>query len=155
LDDLKLLEEVTVTISRLKEQYIIGMNLHRLLSELISLCAELHDVPSSGDSHRAQEGRHSCNRAAHIQIISNGDFETGMGVNRQIASLPTPGQDEMPSDGLSSLPESHSVRHEFDDSATGSASIWDDGLMFELFNLQPSVEWLDIEGVDMTHNLHI
>ncbi|KAJ5749649.1 hypothetical protein N7533_006677 [Penicillium manginii] len=154
MDDLRLLKEVTVTISRLKEQYIIGMNLHRLLSELIGLCAELHDIPSSGDPRRSQEGRSSCNRATHIQMLSNGgDFETGVDIADQTASLPTPGQDEMPPDGLPSLPESQSVCHELGDPATRSASIWDDGLMFELFNLQPSVEWLDIEGVDMIHGL--
>lgn len=154
LDDLRLLEEVTVTISRLKEQYIIGMNLHRLLSELIGLCSELHDLPSGGDPRRPQEGRSSCNRVAHIHMLSNGgETETGMDVNKLTASLPTPGQDEIPPDGLSTLPESQSVSHGIHGHASGSASIWDDGLMFELFNLQPSVEWLDIEGVDMTHNL--
>ncbi|CAG7939139.1 unnamed protein product [Penicillium salamii] len=79
LDDLRLLEEVTVTISRLKEQYIIGMNLHRLLSELIGLCDELHDVPPNGDHRRSQEDRSSCNREAHAQRLSSGaEFETGV-----------------------------------------------------------------------------
>lgn len=150
---------MTVTISRLKEQYIIGMNLHRLLSELIGLCAELHDIPPDGNPRpiRSQENLSgsSSNQEAQTQILPAGrgdEYVTDIEISRQTA-LPTPGQDEMASSGLSSFPGGQPGGQVFDDSATRSASIWGDGLMFELFNLQPSVEWLDIEGVDMVHGL--
>ncbi|KAJ5599833.1 hypothetical protein N7450_000900 [Penicillium hetheringtonii] len=148
LHDLKLLEEVTVTISRLKEQCTIGKNLHKLLSELIGLCAELHEMPPD------RYPRLICNPDGNQAQVHTVPGRDPLGANTDISgqtALPTPGQDDMVPAGVSTFAPGGSNYQENEESARKRVSIWDDGLMTELFNVQPSVEWLDIECVDMIH----
>lgn len=148
LDDLRLLEEVTVTISRLKEQCTIGMNLHKLLSELIGLCAELHDMPPDGNTRVVCR---SDGNQAQVQAVPGHDpLDTNADISGQTA-LPTPGQDDMIPAGVSTFTPRGPSYQEIEESTRKQTSIWDDGLMSELFNVQPSVEWLDIASVDMIH----
>lgn len=137
-----------MTISRLKEQCTIGMNLHKLLSELIGLCAELHEMPPD------RYPRLACNSdgsQAQVQAVTGRDpLDTHTDMSGQTA-LPTPGQDDMVPAGVPTFAPGGSSYPEIEESARKRASIWDDGLMTELFNVQPSVEWLDIECVDMIH----
>lgn len=129
--DLCLLREITMTISELKEQCTFGMNLYKLLSELISLCDQLQDNPPV---HKpVQCDKHSQGHAMELTP----DYLPG-NIIRGPHGTPL----HTPSRTPTSLCQGDS---HFD---SGQSSIWDDGLMWDLFNIQPSIGWFDTDCFD-------
>ncbi|OJJ29599.1 hypothetical protein ASPWEDRAFT_305901 [Aspergillus wentii DTO 134E9] len=130
-EDFELLKEVTSMISRIKDQCTFGLNLHRLLSELINLCSNLHDRHLSDGSDNNKFHVHS-SRYGNISK----DFET------QASFLTVPVEEGSSAPTLSS-PDQQAANYDNYYEQRGNTTIWNEGLMWELYNTQPSVEWLN------------
>lgn len=144
-----MLKEVTATISRLKEQCAFGMKLYKLLSELITICAELCDIPISENSHqncRSDDDQATPWRTPHILTPSTRENVDTAPASQH--SLLTPTQEDVSPVRDTTYPSSWSPGQGSDLSGATRPSIWDDELMRELFNIQPSVEWIDSEYMD-------
>lgn len=135
IEDLELLKEVTVTISRIQDACTFGSNLYRLLSELVSLCANLHDIQPSELSHNQNIQDQSSPTSGSL-----GDGNFSKSFEKQV---PT----SSPVGDVTSRPQLQQENQQSDDDRLcerpKTASVWDEGLMWELFNTHPSVEWFD------------
>ncbi|OJJ08304.1 hypothetical protein ASPVEDRAFT_179566 [Aspergillus versicolor CBS 583.65] len=146
--DLRLLNEVTATISKVKEQCAFGMNLYIMLSELIAMCTQLHDVqpaPSQltlhGDSlvEASPQAERAAEPASHTSLMSDGQPVSSS--SHPISPMPALDQSATASAILGQQPFSSTTA----EAESGHASIWEEDLMSELFNIQPSVQWFDTD----------
>lgn len=121
VDDLQLLKEATATVESIGEDFSFSMNLHKLLSQLIGLCSQL-DLPGRPAS-----------------IANNGDGPS----NGKALLLPTISHAMRAEEWQEIQQSQEPMASDHDHAGTKRNSIWDDGLLWELFNIQPSVEWFD------------
>jgi hypothetical protein len=146
--DLRLLNEVTATISKVKEQCAFGMNLYIMLSELIAMCTQLHDVqpapsqlPLHGDSlvEASPQAERTAEPASHTSLMPDGQPVSSS--SHPISPMPVLDQSTTASAILGQQPFSSTTA----EAESGHASIWEEDLMSELFNIQPSVQWFDTD----------
>lgn len=153
--DLDLLNEVTVTIANIPDQCTFSTNLQHLLSQLISLCSNLHEVQARlvlpvPDNHQiidinitAQPLPNSPRRSGVSETIT---CECGIPRNPPHYIKTTPGN--TPTDEQAQPPvQAPAVNTAL---AAKEGSVWDDELLWELFNIQPSVEWFDVDYCNET-----
>ncbi len=143
--DLRLLNEVTATISKVKEQCAFGMNLYIMLSELVAMCTQLHDVqpapsqpqqPLHSDSS-VEEPPITAGPASQAHSLMPGDAPVTSS-SQYISPISTLDQSSIPGQQQPFPPPAAEAE-------SGHASIWEEGLMSELFNIQPSVQWFDTD----------
>ncbi|KAI2861205.1 transcriptional regulator family: Fungal Specific TF [Aspergillus niger] len=136
--DLDLLNEVTVTIANIPDQCTFSTNLQHLLSQLISLCSNLHEVQARlvlpvPDNHQIID----INITA--QPLPNSPRRSG--VSETITCNTPTDEQAQPPVQAPAVNTAHAAKE---------GSVWDDELLWELFNIQPSVEWFDVDYCNET-----
>ncbi|KAL2822814.1 hypothetical protein BDW59DRAFT_149220 [Aspergillus cavernicola] len=126
IDDLDLLNEATVTISNIQDQCAFSMNIQHLLAQLTDLCSHLDEVKEKQQVSSVPNYR-------NLGSITQGTLDLP---RRMSAPVNTS------TDGQILPPVSNPATG---DAGAKEASVWDDGLLWELFNIQPSVEWFDVD----------
>lgn len=120
------------------------MNLYIMLSELVAMCTQLHDVqpapsqpqqPLHSDSS-VEEPPITAGPASQAHSLMPGDAPVTSS-SQYISPISTLDQSSIP--GQQPFPPSAT------EAESGHASIWEEGLMSELFNIQPSVQWFDTD----------
>lgn len=139
VDDLKLLKEATATVSSIGEHFSFSMNLHRLLSQLIGLCSQLEE-PSKQYSATNIADISSSDTAPWLPNTSHAVIPEDAGGNPHSAE-PTASSPAAAIEAGTNPPMNNPCLG--DPEASKRNSIWDGGLLWELFNIQPSVEWFD------------
>ncbi|KAI2835784.1 hypothetical protein CBS147321_11255 [Aspergillus niger] len=142
VDDLKLLKEATVTVASIGENFSFSMNLHGLLSQLIKLCSQL-EVPlkqtsttkfgedqSNGKVPELLNNPHAV-MPEESEKDQNSRLTTTFGQAAEVDANTDPQMENLSSSQFS------------DQDGSRRNSIWDDGLLWDFFNIQPSVEWFD------------
>ncbi|CAG8094139.1 unnamed protein product [Penicillium salamii] len=140
--DLILLKEATATVASIGENFSFSMNLHSLLSQLIHLCSLLENpgrqpsITNTGDITSNDESSVPPNLS--ISMIAKSSQED------QQLQEPTVSD---PASGLHTQTNSNfdysSLDQSSDQNGSKRNSIWDGGLLWDFFNIQPSVEWFD------------
>ncbi|KAJ6113425.1 hypothetical protein N7523_006742 [Penicillium sp. IBT 18751x] len=154
LQDLQLLRRITANLSRIKERNPFIANLHKFLHQFVSLCADLDvvevsETPLSSELPKEASGP-----------MGTTDHEQGPGpttelctpISNQAERVPTQTAARWRGQGLEtavhSRPDSQSralaVEEPVVEMQPDNISIWEDGLMWDLFNTQPSIEWCDM-----------
>ncbi|KAE8387370.1 hypothetical protein BDV23DRAFT_174727 [Aspergillus alliaceus] len=145
-EDYNLLTQITAALSRIKEYNPSIFRLHGLFSQFIALCDQLYEaiaqdasqqpVPTMGAVHSHDtEGPvprgFSISASAQLQGSSTARAHsidtTQLATSEPQASYSDPEGLGASGEGLYQRP----------------SSLWDDGLMWELFNVQPTIEWFD------------
>ncbi|PLB55534.1 hypothetical protein P170DRAFT_43302 [Aspergillus steynii IBT 23096] len=150
MQDLELLKEATATISSIRDQCSFSINLQNLLSHLIGLCSNLHDVHRRQSSFQRSNGNISwmgdIGFSPHSSRRLPADASAG---NDRAEATVHGGQFPTPSASTNIPVDGHSPNTVQGSCEPGESSIWDDGLMSELFNIQPSVDWFGLEHGDV------
>ncbi|KAL2857057.1 hypothetical protein BJY01DRAFT_242460 [Aspergillus pseudoustus] len=154
--DLHLLKETTLTISNVPDQRTFGSNLQHLLSRLIALCSGLHDlqdrdrqIPSAANGLQSlQSTSEAHSPASHFPqghaategINYNSGSVRKLPENDQGTSNNTPIDEQQ----LQQQPVTNPTVSGDGSDQGKDGCVWDDELFWELFNIQPSVEWFDV-----------
>lgn len=125
------------------------MNLHIMLSELIAMCTQLHDVQPGPPQQLHSDSLvqdppiradQTVEPASHADsLISDGPPVTS---SSQYIS-PISALDQSTTTTTNAIPGQQPFPSTAAEVESGHASIWEEGLMSELFNIQPSVQWFD------------
>ncbi|KAL2695008.1 hypothetical protein AAEP93_008373, partial [Penicillium crustosum] len=147
IEDLELLKDVTSTISRIKDQCTFGSNLYRLLSELIKLCSNLHDIQPSQPPHN-----HHVQSQGSPTGVSSIVGKINRTIESEVAMLNFTEGDANSRWHVQQRTQQSDCHRSCE--GPKRSSIWDEGLMRELFNTHPSVEWLDYHSSDFQETTH-
>ncbi|UDD57899.1 hypothetical protein AFCA_005374 [Aspergillus flavus] len=145
-EDYNLLTQITAALSRIKECNPSIFRLHGLFSQFTALCDQLYETIAQDASQQYQQTTGTIGSQPTAVTDSNA-------VN--VAVYPQPHESltarahssDSTQLGTSEKPVLYSHALDPGSSAEGlsqqTSSMWDDGLMWELFNIQPTVEWFD------------
>ncbi|KAM0545004.1 hypothetical protein ACHAPJ_011514 [Fusarium lateritium] len=148
LQDLELLTSVTGVMSQIKEQCTLSMNLFKLFTQFIQLCGHLNDVQSM----RRQPDQ--------LQAFQNGKIAPELG-HPQSTGLKTSGPEpnpRMPTAPVSILlapgyqsseAADASPSQAIDSEGITTGTVWDNERLWQLFNMQPSIESFDLTSFDI------
>ncbi|KAK1511381.1 fungal specific transcription factor domain-containing protein [Colletotrichum costaricense] len=150
LQDLELLAKATMILSQIKEQCTLSMNLFRLFTHFIDLCTHLDDIKSSWP--RMQSGLRwpthgsdplqSSQRPSTAQTMPGLQLDDDQIVEEQrVPCFPT----EQP---ISRVDHQDNRQSNAQSGGPSGEVAWRDGLVWELFNLQPSIESFDLSSFD-------
>ena len=142
LDDLQLLKEATSTVASIGEQFMFSMNLHKLLSQLIGLCSQL-EVPGRQTSSANNGDDSFYGETSSLPKVSHAVIPEESQENQQSQEATPSGQAAEIHANTSLHMDHPSLGQSSDHDGSKRNSIWDGGLLWELFNVQPSVEWFD------------
>lgn len=150
-NDYYLLMQITTGLSRIKDYNMFIFRLHGLFSQFTDLCSQLHGrlvqknksqiapepderiLSSTGDDlpPTRQSTQHFPPASTTEEILRDGDENHDYSDSNAYRMRPYP----------TFISEGQNV--DIRDSDQQLPSMWDDGLMWELFNTQPSIEWFD------------
>ncbi|KAJ1707384.1 hypothetical protein NYO67_10442 [Aspergillus flavus] len=145
-EDYNLITQITAALSRIKECNPSIFRLHGLFSQFTALCDQLYETIAQDASQQYQQTTGTIGSQPTAVTDSNA-------VN--VAVYPQPHESltarahssDSTQLGTSEKPVLYSHALDPGSSAEGlsqqTSSMWDDGLMWELFNIQPTVEWFD------------
>ncbi|KAJ5797940.1 uncharacterized protein N7503_007236 [Penicillium pulvis] len=154
LQDLQLLRQITANLSRIKERNPFLANLHKFLLQFVSLCAELDvaEVPETSLSCQLpNEASTSAGTMDHDQVLRP-TAELRTPISDQAERVPAQTAITWGGKGLETAVHSRPASQPHGLAIGGPAlelrldpnSMWDDSLMWDLFNTQPSIEWCDM-----------
>ena len=145
-EDYNLLTQITAALSRIKECNPSIFRLHGLFSQFTALCDQLYEAISQ-DASRQHEQTTETIRSQPTAVANSNDVNVSM--YPQLHESLTARVHSSDNTQLGSSEQQVLYPHTLDPGSSVEgmssqpSSMWDDGLMWELFNIQPTVEWFD------------
>lgn len=141
--DLMLLKDATATISSIPEHFPFSKNLQKLLSQLIALCSHL-ETPwkHTQIDEREKDPGPSC-KTPQLPLPSPITTSNGAVISELSHMRTTSDTSVTPGTNMSPQVTLASFGQEGAHAEPKRNSIWDDERLWELFSVQPSVEWFD------------
>lgn len=140
--DLQLLKGATATVSSIGVHFVSSMNLQKLLSQLLGLCSQL-EVPTRRTSKTKNGETPTFSEASSQLKISQAVIPEGSHQIQQTQEAMRSSQAAEMNTDTSLHVDRPSLDQSNEHDRLNRNSVWDDGLLWELFNVQPSVEWFD------------
>ncbi|KAE8377709.1 hypothetical protein BDV26DRAFT_292934 [Aspergillus bertholletiae] len=145
-EDYTLLTQITAALSRIKEYNPSIFRLHGLFSQFTALCDQLYETIAQDASQQSEQTMEAI-RSHPISVAGSNDqnvstypqLHESLTTRAHSSDSTQPGSSEQQvlySHALDPGPSAEGLSHQI-------SSMWDDGLMWELFNIQPTVEWFD------------
>ncbi|ETS87462.1 hypothetical protein PFICI_01290 [Pestalotiopsis fici W106-1] len=131
-EDVALLRAVTDVMGLINENCSTGRCLHNLFSQFVDLCSRI-DSNHDKDPYQDNSIRNDENRGLDVRMQSSKDATTsfqnlsgvGLSFRAPYVTYDTPAENSL------------------EEGTLYDRSIWDDSLMLQLFNTQPSIDWFE------------
>jgi hypothetical protein len=146
-EDYNLLTQITVALSRIKEYNPSILRLHGLFSQFTVLCDQLYEVQAQDSLRQPEPTKRDVSGQGIAEPVSGGGGRIQMYPQvQELHNSDNTGNASMSQE--TALPDMAAFGSNDEGLYERASSVWDDGLMWELFTLQPTIEWFDMGHKD-------